>query len=454
VQRAAILVLTLFVCTCNGASDRARAAQSVVVDGQLSRTTLAAGSRSTLVARVHVAAQVDQAASRPHANLALVVDTSGSMQGVAIEHARRATQQMIDALADGDRVAIVAFGSTTEILLASTELEAATRSSPHAAVTGMEARGTTDMAGGLRAGIDQVAANFEADGTNRVVLLGDGVPNDAAPMLGLASEARSRGIGITVLGLGLDFDETLMGALAERSGGRYRFIGESSDITRFFGEELTRLSGVVAKNVEVELAPGPNVDIVDVIGRPVSRSGRSVRVVVGDVGRDAETDLFVELAAVAGKDGGAVELFDAVVRYERVDGTREERRLYLGAAASSDPTAVEASRNRDVEDAATIARGAAAMLGAIEQARNGNAEAAQATLETLARERDARATDGDGSAVADQAKEMRELATELPHHAPAPRVAAPSPIDAAPAADLHARELIRRTHDRNDAILF
>jgi hypothetical protein len=106
------------------------------------------------------------------------------------------------------------------------------RAEVKAKIAAMRAQGTTDMASGLRKWLDEVRSHIDPKGINRIVMLGDGDPNDEAPIRPLAQEAGSAGISITALGLGADYNETLMGAIAQLSGGRFRF-----------GEDSTKVAG-------------------------------------------------------------------------------------------------------------------------------------------------------------------------------------------------------------------
>ena len=48
-------------------------------------------------------------------SIVLVVDTSGSMEGHSIEHARAAAGSIVEALVDGDEAGLVAFDSTPKV---------------------------------------------------------------------------------------------------------------------------------------------------------------------------------------------------------------------------------------------------------------------------------------------------------------------------------------------------
>jgi Ca-activated chloride channel family protein len=192
---------------------------SLDVSGTLATPLLLAGGERTVYAIVHIHAAAMDDRPRGPVNVALCIDTSGSMEGTAIDQARRAAVQMVGALKDGDRLAVVAFNTKTKIVLHSTELDDDVRADVTQKILALEAVGTTDLAGGLQAAVSEVRQNLDPGGINRVVLLGDGVPNHPESIEATARSAAESGIAISALGLGLDYDEVLIGKIAEAPTG-------------------------------------------------------------------------------------------------------------------------------------------------------------------------------------------------------------------------------------------
>jgi Ca-activated chloride channel family protein len=287
---------------------------------------------------------------------------------------------MLESLQPKDRLAIVVFHSKTEVLLPSTTIEDAGTDEVKKKIRAMAARGTTDMTGGLSAAIEEVSRHMQGDGINRVLLLGDGVPNESAQLMPVVQSAADRGISITALGLGPDYDELLMGKIAQTTGGRFHYVSDSSKVAAFFQEEIVRLQRVYAKNAILELTAGPGVSIDAVVGQEISRVGNVVRVNVGDVSLGDKRDFIVRLSTGSRPhDGAPIELMDAALKFAAASGGGAlERNVFLGAHASSDDAKIAAAKDPKVLDAAAKAQAAADTLEQIRRARDSDRPRSQA----------------------------------------------------------------------------
>ena len=344
---------------------------AVTLDAALGNKLVKANSSGAMVARIGLAARTRSATKRPPVNLALLVDTSGSMEGKAIADARAASLALIGSLAPEDRIAVVVFDSKAETLLPSTRLDDADAKDLKKKIEAMKATGTTDMADGLRMAIHEVTAHLDREGVNRVVLVGDGVPNEDREILPLVAQAAAQGISVTALGLGNDYDETLMGRIAQQSGGRFFYVEDSSKVASFFSEEVTRLHKVVARHAVLDVRPGPGVTVTGVVGRNFSGLDRGVSVPLGDLSLGDQAEVVVELASSPAKQGANVEVLDAVLRYEDgVGGAQHEERVFVGAKSTDDAAAITEGRVKSVEDAFARAKDAAATLQKIEIQRS------------------------------------------------------------------------------------
>ena len=86
------------------------------------------------------------AASRAPREVTYIIDTSGSMEGVSMTQARDGLAMALDRLQPGDRFNVIEFNSTTRSLFAApVEVDGATLSRAREFVSGLRARGGTEM---------------------------------------------------------------------------------------------------------------------------------------------------------------------------------------------------------------------------------------------------------------------------------------------------------------------
>jgi Ca-activated chloride channel family protein len=408
---------------CGGADVRQAGhdPEAIEMAGALGNRFVRAGEGNEIVARLHISALEVRGAHRPPINLALVVDTSGSMDGAPIADARAATSALLSQLAPGDRLAVIAFHSRTEVLFPSTQIDGGNLDALRAQIDHMVAQGTTDLRGGLTAGLEEVVRHWDPTGVNRVVLLSDGVPNEPSGIEAMAQAAGERGIAITALGLGLDYDETLLSAVAQRSGGRFHAVEDSSAVASVFRDEVLRLVRTVARTASIELSPGPGVTIEGVVGPAFTTNGSTVHVEIGDLAEGDGRDILVRLHADPRRSGATVELMDAVLRFDdAVDGAGWlERRVFLGARSTSSDDDIATGRDETVERDAARLMAAEVTVRVIAMARSGELEEARVMLAQAATEAEQYASLAAGDAeMTARASSMRVLEGYLPSVAP------------------------------------
>ncbi len=419
------------------------------------RGVVAAKKDDELAVRVRVKGLPLEDKKRPPINVALVVDASGSMDGAGIEEARNACAAMLDELKDGDAFSIVTFGSQPKIVVEASRVSDKTRAAAKAAIAAIKANGTTDMAGGLRVGIEQAKALIDPNGINRVVLVGDGVPNDPAPLGGLADQARGLRIPITSLGLGPEFDETQMAMLAQRSSGSFHFIKDSTSVAKVFKDEITRMERLVAKNARVELTPGPGVTLDEVIGLPVSRNGKKMVIQLGDLTEGKARDVMLRVKIAGKPDNARVELLDAVLHFTPASGGVEKNvPEFLAVKASSDAGALK-EVNKEIEHQAVRLRVADAIVKAMALARGGDVTGARKLLDAASKLASEGAKKYEDKELEGRVKEITQLKKTVASLAPPPdpfggigmgmggarggMAKRPSALDASPAAAMGMR---------------
>jgi Ca-activated chloride channel family protein len=275
------------------------------------------------------------------------------------------------------------------------------------------------MYAGLEAGLAEVQRHFDADGINGIVLLGDGIPNDATGIEDLAQSAGQQQVRITSLGLGIDYNEALMAEIAQRSGGRFHYVDEPEKVAEYFHDEILRMHRVYAKNMQLELVLGPDVDH-ELLGHEVGTT-QSVIFPLGDLSHRESIDVMLRLDVPGRRAGAAIEILDAKLSYEvpSADDARAEQRVYLSAHATDDESKL-ATVDRELEHAGVLAEAAHATLTAVAKARGGARAEAEQAIDFAIERLDAQAKHGEKKALAAKASELRVLRKTLPEPQPIP----------------------------------
>lgn len=441
-----------------------QAALSLAADPKLVTMTadpttslIGANATSQLGVRIQIRASDLPGANRPKLNLALVLDTSGSMDGKTIAALRESAQKVVSEMRDGDRVSLIAFHSRVDLLAPNTVLDPASRPRVMAAIDRITARGTTDLSAGLAAGLQQVQAGRFPNGINRIVLLSDGVPNTSSALPGLIAGAHGAGIGITTLGLGNDYDSTLLGQIARDTGGGFHYIEGPDGVAAVFAGELTRMSTVVGRNLTLELAPGPGVTIQPMPGLVVGGDGRA-HATIGDLAAGETRDLMIPVQVFSRDDGSTAELLDVGLSFDDViaHSGRQRREEFVALKASSDKQAVASAIKLDLEVQRIRMNAASAILEAIAMARANQVEAARNKLDhaaAIVRAASTRLEDPELRQIATQldevAKQLAQLVVAQPVAIVAPDAApADMPMMAPAVAPTAVEKQLRRTEDR------
>jgi Ca-activated chloride channel family protein len=214
---------------------------------------------------------------RPQLNLGLVIDRSGSMGGQKIEYARQAASYAIEQLLPSDRVSITIYDYQIETLVPSTL--ATDKSHLLQQIKEIQARGRTALHAGWVQGGIQVSQHLNPEHLNRVILLSDGLANvgETNPDV-IASDVNGltkRGVSTTTMGIGNDYNEDLLEAMARSGDGNYYYIQSPEQLPSIFQQELLGLMATVGTNVTLGIEPQAGVELVEVLNQlDVTPNGR------------------------------------------------------------------------------------------------------------------------------------------------------------------------------------
>ena len=250
-------------------------------------------------ALVVVKASGQQLGRRAPINVCLCLDRSGSMEGAPLEYAKRACEFVVDMLEPNDILSIVTFEEQVDVLMPARRVVNKALVKDH--IRRLEVGNTTNLYDGLMAACMQIQSVIQQTPgyVNRVLILTDGEPTvglkDYTSIVQQVAEQKQRGISITALGFGQEYNEELMAGIARRSGGNYYYIARPDLLPEVFRKELETLMTIVAKNVRVRLQLPRWVNLRQVYGASPSFGPRTVEVTVPDLERGTSRTVLAEL---------------------------------------------------------------------------------------------------------------------------------------------------------------
>ncbi len=202
-------------------------------------------------------------------NLAIVIDRSGSMdERDKMPYLKQSLEIFLQSLNPEDIVAIVAYSDTAEVLLPARSV--GDGGWIQRVVAGIRAGGATNLHAGMMAGFQEVDRNFDIRLNNRVILLTDGIANrgvtDPDRIAADALAYNERGIYLSTIGLGLQFNDALLSELAHQGKGGYNFVDSAQEMDRVFREQVAGLKQRVASDVTVMVIPETGVRLVGLTG--------------------------------------------------------------------------------------------------------------------------------------------------------------------------------------------
>lgn len=318
---------------------------------------------------------------RPAMEVALVIDTSGSMAGAKIESARNAAAMLVRSLKDGDIVALDAFSDTARTVVPPTRLTMQSRQEILRAIASLDVHGSTNMFDGLTLAEGQVAAAPPTHTLRRVVVISDGIANVGPSSPDILGAIAERGLRfraqVTSLGVGNDYDERTLNALAVKSSGRLYHLTEPREMASIMKGELDLLSATLASDSFVEVVPAPGVQLLGADGiRADWAEGGSLRIPLGALhaGQHREALVRVRLTDPTAFEGHTRPLASVRLRFRDVQDSDLERvqEIVARTQLTGDAQAVASSTSSRTKAIVAIQDAAKIQMAAAQRINDGN----------------------------------------------------------------------------------
>jgi Ca-activated chloride channel family protein len=255
-------------------------------------------------------------------NLALVLDVSGSMyeeDGTGksrLARIQEAAHAAIQKLNPADTLSIVAFAHDAQVILPATPLsEKATIEEVISRIDRFEVDpGGTSMDQGIALGLGEIEKNMGGAGKlSQMVVLTDGETSGEHMCKQLAQQAAQKKIHFTVMGVGTEWNSSLIKDLARLAEGKWYYIdvNQASEAERIFVEEFEQLAATGFLNVEMQIKPFKDIKIKRVRQvvpeikelKVTEADGQPLVASLGTLERDKPTRYILDLSLPKRPDG-------------------------------------------------------------------------------------------------------------------------------------------------------
>jgi Ca-activated chloride channel family protein len=275
-------------------------------------------------------------------NLALVLDVSGSMyeeDGTGISRLKRiqdAAFASLDKLKPDDTLAIVAFAHNAQVVLPPTTI--AEKAKIQDVIKRIDMfdvdPGGTAMDAGIEMGMAEVSKNLGTAGRlSQLVVLTDGETSGEQMCRQLAQQAAEKKIHFTVMGVGTEWNSSLIKDLAKLGEGKWYYIdvNNAAEAERIFVEEFESLAAAGFTNVELVLKPFKDIKVKRVrqvvpeikeLQMSGGGDGQPLVAALGTLEKDKPTRYILDLSLPKRPDG-KFNIAKMEVTYDLGTGKRE-----------------------------------------------------------------------------------------------------------------------------------
>jgi Mg-chelatase subunit ChlD len=260
---------------------RPKAGDAVLLDVRWGNDRVSAAEPEAVLQIGFSTALANDRRQLPPANLALVIDKSGSMADAdKLSRVKEALVTLVGQLREADTLSLVVFDSEAQVLMPARRL--GDREEVRRLIRGLEPGSSTNIHAGLMLGYREALKNLNREGTNRVILLTDGIANQGVTNPSeIARDSvgyNDRGVDLSTIGVGLDLNKDLLRELAKSGRGLFHFVADAQDIEKVFLKEVQSLVAPVATEPDLSVEFGPGLELAQVYGYEPQRAGDAVKI--------------------------------------------------------------------------------------------------------------------------------------------------------------------------------
>ena len=358
--------------------------ETVVFEVDADTPVVQIGEARKVVVRALVRPYIRRETVRAPLAVALVLDKSGSMASDGkMDNAKRGALEALKMLDSKDVATIIVYDDRASVLVRARSVgNGAKEPAFLRAISRVHAGGMTALHDGVVLGAEQLEPFVDEGFIPRIVLLSDGIanvgPSSTEELARLGRGLARREMTITTIGLGLDYHEDLMTALAAESGGNAYFARNARMLPEIFTRDMEDAVTLTARKVRISLRALGGARPARVIGRPGNLADDLLEASIDNLYSGEKYALF-EMELPEGEEGTQLEAAEVVLEYiDPVTGGSVRKSAPLTFSFTTDGAEVEKHQRTEIISQVALARNAEIREEAVRLADEGKAqEAAQ-----------------------------------------------------------------------------
>jgi len=225
-------------------------------------------------------------------DIVLVIDTSTSMNAAApapkddtsipedsglsvLDLVRHASRTIVQTLNVQDRLGIVTYGSTAEVVQELIWMNDNNKKDTVTRIENLKTNGMTNMWQGIKDGLDLFKTAKKSRNVTALMVLTDGMPNLMCPPQGYVPKLRTfaqLAAPIHTFGFGNSIKSGLLKSISEVSGGNFAFIPDSGMIGTVFIHAVANLQNTFATGASLTIQTPKGVQLVQTCGNTVEQT--------------------------------------------------------------------------------------------------------------------------------------------------------------------------------------
>lgn len=197
----------------------------------------------------------------------LVLDRSGSMSiNQRLDFAKLGAARFVDLLANGDGIGVSSFATSGSVDLALATITGnVERNAAKAAINALSASGSTNIGGGLLAGLGQLSGQPVRSCNEIIILLSDGDHNTGTSPASVIPQLQQENVTVLSVGVGSGLStagEATLQNVATQTGGRFFRVANAADLTTVFIQLAAETTGSgILTQAPHSLSTGESIEV-------------------------------------------------------------------------------------------------------------------------------------------------------------------------------------------------